>query len=417
MKHPSLFKKNIYNTPKNKIFPYSIKKFNTRNTLYKLHRNKSSFNSTNIKFNSNKNTNDIIKSKILKFNSLDSVKNKNSNNEHFQDINLYESAILKKLKSAIGTNSKLHKNNSANNILNDLKNYERKFFSSSFQFNTKVDYNKFKYFSNTPRPISSILQRNKHGNMPIFINMPITYIKNYKNLSEKERDEKNILELSRLKNFLEIYWKQRKNIITEFFDKNSINNKEYYNDDNLENFSNFIYDNVSNYITNCSNYIDTRKTMKEIIDQGIKYKNYSSKKLQNLKKRNEFLKKCEENLEKRDSIKTKNEKIKKYRNYLSKNYKSNINYYFFSGKNRGELSKYKSKEIGTIDIRDENNIANNIEKQSNFSKLKSTSFFVRKNKSIYDFNEKDYNELSEEIKDIKNNYIEYDNKKIENENK
>lgn len=419
MKTISLLKKKTFNTSQSQILPYSIKNMSIVNTFYKTHRNKNLSNSCNKKYNFDRNTN-IIKTKILKFNSLNSSlpENKTSNITNFKRINLYQSAVLKQIKSTIDTKSKFRKNNSSNNVLNNLKNYERKFFSASFKFNTKDNSKKLKFFSNnSSRSISNIFRRQKHDNLPIFANIPVIYSKNCKSLSERERDEKNTSKLSKLKYFLTIYWKQRKNIITEFFDKNLIYNIEYYNKDNLENFAHYIFDNVSNNITNCSKNIDTKKTMKEIIEQGIKYKDYSPKDPKNFNKKDKILINSEINLEKRDSIKINNEKIKNLRKFLHDNYKSNINNYFFRGKNKGELSNYESKKIGIIDIKDKNNIANNIEKQSNFSKLKSTSFFIRKPNSIYDFDEKDYNEISEEIEDIKNNYIEYDIKNKKNENK
>ena len=47
----------------------------------------------------------------------------------------------------------------------------------------------------------------------------------------------------------------------------------------MENFAHFVYDNIDNDINMVKRIIETRIPMKEIINKGIKYKNYKMKKL------------------------------------------------------------------------------------------------------------------------------------------
>ena len=105
-----------------------------------------------------------------------------------------------------------------------------------------------------------------------------------------------------------------------------------------------------------------------------------------------------------------NEKIEKYKKFLNKNYGVKVTNKFMRKYNQNEKNNYFNKrKVGTIDIPDKDNLINNINKQSNFYKLKSTSFSKRKSQSIHTFSENDFKELYNELKEAKQSYI-YDKK-------
>ena len=438
--------------------------------------------------------NQLVPQKILKLNKKALTLRKRRINDN--NIKLYQNALMDNLDLII-TNSnnriKRYPNNSNNigiqkelsdsnlhSLFNDLKEYQKEFFSSTYNLDTpnnlhkfpNIDYNKIKSSNVTPinskknlpiskslnnfisRPISNILLRKNHGEIPIFLNAPVTFIKNFKSNSEKERDEKNSYALLRLRNFLGQYWDKRLELITEFFSSYQINDEEYYKLISLENFAHYIYDNINDDTNVTKGIIETRIPMKKIIEKGIKYKNYSLKKLNKTKSmpdiinnshRNNKSKEYNYQLKKLDfkgksryidkinndlhkdncfyynnyinndyqisdreenqKILT-NEKIEKYRKYLNRNYGAKVNNKFMRKYNQDEKINYFNKrKVGTIDIPDKDNLVNNINKQSNFYKLKSTSFSIRNNKSIHNFTEHDFKELNNELTNAKQNYI------------
>jgi hypothetical protein len=307
------------------------------------------------------------------------------------------------------------------------------------------------------------------------LNAPVTFVKNFKSNSEKERDEKNSLALFRLRDFLDIYWDKRIDLIMEFFSSYQIYGEEYYKNESLENFANFIYDNINKDTNVTKGLIETRIPMKEIIDKGIKYKNYCLRKIRKIKSmpkindkenkkflenwfsfnntkdkqnvnshvKNVFFRKSRTikqisnfnfnkftcfyndnyiNNEYQISENEKNQKmilndkLEKFRKYLNKNYGVKVNNKFLKNYKKGEkLNFFSKRKVGTIDIQDKDNLVNNLNKQSNFYKLKSTNFSIRNNPSIHTFSEKDFNELYNELYEAKQSYInnEYGN---ENEN-
>ena len=453
--------------------------------------------------------NQVVPQKILKFNKKSlTLKNKNLNEKN---VKIYQNALMDELKLIV-TNSNHPKNKNKKNLsnaevqidinnepnhhslFNNYRDYQKEFFSSVYNLNIndyknkqKNEYSKVKSSSIThnykegnnklskknkksfnnnvhnsliSRPISNILQRKHHGELPIFLNSPVTFFKNFKSISEKERDEKNSHALLRLRDFLDIYWDKRIEIITEFFSTYQIYEDEYYTLKNLENFVHYVYDNINDDTNVTKGIIETRIPMKEIIDKGIKYKSYSLKKLKNSKslpkmscekirnKNKNFThynwynplqsrnkNKLNNNLNKInfrksssyiniDTINKKgcfyndnyinndfeisereniqkiisNERIEKYKKFLNKNYGVKVNNKFMRNYNQEEkINYFNNRKVGTIDIPDKDNLVNNINKQSNFYKLKSTSFSIRKNQSIHNFSDKDFKELYNEL--------------------
>ena len=286
--------------------------------------------------NENQQINQVVPQKILKFNKKSLILKKKILNE--KNINIYQNTLLDKLQLIITNNkhsrNKIIKkvnnaevqidlppetNHNHNSLFDNYREYQKEFFSSSYNLNIynykkKDEFTQIKPPSITPiyhqvnkkkknifntnshnsfnsRPISNILQRKYHGDLPIFLNSPVTFIKNFKSNSEKERDEKNSHALLRLRDFLDIYWDKRIELVTEFFFTYQINGEEYFTLKNLENFAHYVYDNINDNTNVTKGIIETRIPMKEIIDKGIQYKNYSLKKLKNSKSLPEINKK------------------------------------------------------------------------------------------------------------------------------
>ena len=463
------------------------------------------------KNNNNENVeNQLVPQKILKFNKKSLSLRKKRINE--KNIKHYQNALMDNLDLII-TNSNIKKRRHINNLnnsklqnylsnskqpslFNNFREYQKEYFSSVYNLDSStnfskypsMDYNKIKSstispinkiikenkkigstnLKNFPRPTSNILLRKNHGEIPIFLNVPVTFVKNFKSNSEKERDEKNSYALLRLRNFLHQYWDKRIELITEFFSRYQINDDEYYKLSYLENFAHYIYDNINDDTNVTKGIIETRIPMKEIIEKGINYKNYSIQKLKKMKSMSDINNQSQNNnkrkMHKTFSVSFKkkdnneinynkkkfiilksgssdhinkdlnmnncfyyanyinndyqisdreenkqilnSEKIEKYRKYLNRNYGVKVNNKFMRKYNHDEKMNYFNKrKVGTIDIPDKNNLVNNINKQSNFYKLKSTSFSIRNNKSIHNFTERDFKELINELKDAKQDYI------------
>ena len=512
--------------------------------------NKNFINESTETYNITNNNIPMIQQKILKFNKKNVLSlKKNFNNRN--NINLYRNELLENLDLIIRNSfhqmkpkkkKKLFNNmesqvdlpdpnprstqNISLSLFSKYKDYQKDFFSSTYNLNANnyktfypiyqdktaaitpenvetskkiIHFNKNENKLNRnnscnnfySKPISNILQRKCHGELPIFLNSPVTFVKNFKSNSEKERDEKNSNALFRLRDFLDIYWDKRIELITEFFSSYQIYGEEYYKNKSLENFANFIYDNINKDTNITKGIIETRIPMKEIIDKGIKYKNYCLRKnkkfksmplIKNNKENKKFLKNClspihkikkdkedtEEREDKEDKIDQPNtnnylkkvyfrksrtieqndynkincfykdnyinndyqlseneknnklilnEKLEKFRKYLNKNYGVKVfNKFIRNYKQDERLHIFSKRKIGTIDIPDKDNLVNNINKQSNFYKLKSTNFSIRNNPSIHSFSEKDFNELYHELKEAKQSYINHRNEISNNKN-
>ena len=372
-------------------------------------------------------------------------------------------------------------NNKHISVFDVYKNYQKHVFSSTFSlnFNPKKEmnnlyktkpyntiYNKkiiretnnvIKLSKRPPRSISNLLVQKDLDRIPMVINSPVTFIKNFKSNSEKERDEKNSTALLKLRNILDKNWDKRLELIKEFFIINQINDEEYYNNISLENFAHFVHDNIDNDTNMMKGIIETRIPMKQIIMKGIKFKNYSMRKLvksntmpvfNNKRNRktgtqirnkfknmsiliNHFIrigrKKSTIELNKNDindkyqiseegkeDKKRNNAKIIEFKNFMNKNYAANIINKFMGNYNKEEkLNYFNKRKVGTIYIPDKGNLANNINKQTEFFKLKSTAY-ESKLKSIHSFSEKDVNDLRNELKQIKEDYINENDKDKEN---
>ena len=117
------------------------------------------------------------------------------------------------------------------------------------------------------RPVSSILQKRNHQDLPIFLNSPITFVKNYKSNFEKETNEKNNIALLRLEDFLDIYWDRKIELVTEFTYK--INGSEYYKSKSLENLAQYVYDNINEDTNITRGVVEARIPLKKIIGKWI----------------------------------------------------------------------------------------------------------------------------------------------------
>ena len=378
-------------------------------------------------------------------------------------------------------------NTKQNSVFQEYKNYQKKFFSSTNNFKINsldINYlsddlnnkfnstlnsslnktsvrlksrnkkNNFKLLKKMQRCISNIINRKDLDNIPLIINSPVTFIKNFKSYSEKERDEKNSIALLKLRNVLDKNWENRLEYVKEFFIINQINDNEYYNNKYLENFAHFIHDNIDKDTNMMKGIIETRIPMKEIINKGIEYKNYSvkiliksksmptfkennkfrlksnllNKKVSSLLKNVSFLRKkikklslSENNNDKYQiSEEGKNEKramkdkIIKYRKFINKNYAANIINKIMGKYNEEEKINYFNKrKIGTIYIPNKNNLVNSINKQTEFFKLRSTGY-TSKIKSIHAFSDKDINDLHTELLQVKEDFINNIDKKSRN---
>lgn len=103
----------------------------------------------------------------------------------------------------------------------------------------------------------------KDKNVPFFFPIPISSDKVYKSNSEKERNVKNGEILLKLKYFMELHPDMKKELAIEFFNKQKIYDEMYFTNEHLENFIRYIKDDDIQ--------INYRKTIQEIIDEGISY--------------------------------------------------------------------------------------------------------------------------------------------------
>ena len=363
------------------------------------------------KINKNKYINNI-----KKINNINNTKNNNGNrvDKSTQKSNVFkEYKIYQKVMMGSAYNDEKKYNSvyqhSKNRINNDNINYikERTYYNNNFGKKLKHTYS-----------TTHLLDKKNQGDFPLLLNAPISYIKKFSSFSEKERNEKNILALLKLKHFLNIYWKDRKELVKEFFDKYNLNEEFFYEENHLENFAHFVNDNVNNNnkdLNICS--IETRLPMIDIILKGIRYKPYLNIKNNiNNKILNKKYKLISNNLsnssdelgEEKDYLDLASSKyrIAKYRNFLNRNYKKSVTNKLLKGLSKEEKLKYFSKtKCGLVEIIDKNNLANNLEKQSLFSKKYNSLSNGHFNKtSIKYFGDEDLKMLNEEL-DLANNSV------------
>ena len=381
-------------------------------------------------------------------------------NTFFETYKNYQKQFFSSAFNPNITNYNNHSFNNRNNINNDKNiNYHsadknNKYTSmlnaslnktsvKSNKRNKNVVMNKLNLL-NQPRSVKNLLNQKNQDKIPIILNAPVTFVKNFKSNSEKERDERNSAALLKLRNFLDKNWDKRLDYVKEFFVLNQINDNDYYNDISLENFAHFIRDNIDKDTNMLKGIIETRIPMKQIIKKGINFKTYSMRKLeksntmpsfkniqidkfrQNLTKKkslfvnnfaffgrkkkllalndenNDKYQISEEGKEIKDTVRNK---VIQFKKFMDRNYGANVKNKFMSNYNKEEKIKYFNKrKIGTIFIPDKDNLINNINKQTKFFKLKSP-VYTNKIKSIHSLSEKDFYNLYTELKQVKDDYI------------
>jgi hypothetical protein len=148
--------------------------------------------------------------------------------------------------------------------------------------------------------------------------------------------------------------------------------------------------------------------MIDIILKGIKYKSYSnikkkSKGKNSIQNLNSSMDELSEEKEYIDSLITKG-KIAKYKSFLNRNYKTSVTNRLLKGLTKEEkLNYFSKKKYGRVEIRDKNNLVNNLEKQALYIKRLNPKFNKYFNKSsIKYYNNDDLKKLNDEL-----NYVSY----------
>lgn len=376
--------------------------------------------------NSYKETNDdtfIIHTKILNDSNIKpKFKKVNSELELFQDYILedYKNPnikdqrnIIEKLGACVEkkySNIRNWKNNDRNNKIRGAMSIRMR------QVNPLNDYNKNSTIFSSKKTkhsysTSHILDSKGKDSFPILINSPLNIEKKFSSRSEKERNDKNVSALIRLKHYLTLYWKQRKEIIIEFFQKNNIYGNFFYKEKHLYNFANFINENVFDDKNGTKCNIETRYPMIEIVLKGINYKpvfnikkkevnkNSNPASLRKSLKIGETFDELNQEKEMADYMESK-DKVEKFRNYLDRNYKKSIIDKMLKRLTKEEkLVYFSEKKYGEIEIIDKQNLVNNIHKQALYQKIyDSLNEEKFSKKSINFFNNDDLQKLNEELK-------------------
>ena len=376
--------------------------------------------------NSYKETNDdtfIIHTKILNDNNIKpKFKKVNSELELFQDYILedYKNPnikdqrnIIEKLGACVEkkySNIRNWKNNDRNNKMRGAMSIRMR------EANPLNDYNKNSTIFSSKKTkhsysTSHILDSKGKDSFPILINSPLNIEKKFSSRSEKERNDKNVSALIRLKHYLTLYWKQRKEVIIEFFQKNNIYGNFFYKEKHLYNFANFINENVFDDKNGTKCNIETRYPMIEIVLKGINYKpvfnikkkevnkNSNPASLRKSLKIGETFDELNQEKEMADYMESK-DKVEKFRNYLDRNYKKSIIDKMLKRLTKEEkLVYFSEKKYGEIEIIDKQNLVNNIHKQALYQKIyDSLNEEKFSKKSINFFNNDDLQKLNEELK-------------------
>ena len=412
--------------------------------------NNKSLDLSNIKMNVN---NIIVDNKFLSKNGLKEKEKKLDN-----DVSIYQDFIIDGYKNSL-INTKKNiierlgdciekkyktleltkiQNIPKKKIFDEYKRYQKVMIGTGYinnnnRFNSIYDNQYYTHFNKKMKnsySTSNILDKKNSGDFPLLLSSPISYIKKFSSCSEKERNEKNFIALLKLKHFLNMFWKRRTEIVKEFFNKFNLKEDFFYKEINLDNFANFINDNIKddNDLNQSNCFIETRLPMINIILKGIKYKSHlKSQKIDKIEgkkfkyKKNSVLinylnnSKDELSQEKEyyDSLITK-ERIIKYKSFLDRNYKKSVTNRLLKGLTKEEkLNYFSKKKYGRVEIRDQNNLANNLEKQAIYDKRynpKSKTFFNKS--SIKYYNNDDLKRLNDEL-----NFVSYSIvKKFENQN-
>ena len=262
---------------------------------------------------------------------------------------------------------------------NKISNPEEDEFDKELQI-------KKQFFNSPSNSMSYILNKSKENDIPIVFPNFVSFCKSYNSESEKDRYEKNKSLLIKLQYFLNNYWHKRNEISKDFFNQNNIFDEKYYNNQNFENFSNFIKHNFNN--------IDCKKTIKEIIDEGIKfeYKENEENKIENkLKQIKE--KEIKEKYEYRNSMHYEKDKkvIENFRKHLDKIYNDNTNQNLLYFKHKyGKIDTFKGK-----------NLANCLTKQKLlYKKYNNKTLLPFHKNSVDDYDENDIKELEKELNSL-----------------
>jgi hypothetical protein len=288
--------------------------------------------------------------------------------------------------------------NPAKIILNKL--YERKLVSDNFYSilsKKQLEYfNKIsnpvkkecdkelqikKQFFNSPsNSMSYILNKSKENDIPIVYPNFVSFCKSYNSESEKDRYEKNKSLIIKLQYFFNNYWHKRNEISKDFFNQNNIFDEKYYNNQNFENFSNFIKHNFNN--------IDCKKTIKEIIDEGIKFEYKEDEK--NKENQNKEIK---EKYGYRNSMYLEKDKkvIESFRKHLDKMYNDNTNQNLLYFKHKyGKIDTFKGKSL-----------ANCLTKQKLlYKKYNNKTLSPFQKNSVDEYDENDVKELEKELNSL-----------------
>ena len=409
----------------------------TANHFYKL-KDIKNLNYLSGKSTSNTNINNKI---IFKANNHDKfiIHNKIINEDNIQpnkkkvvsEIELFQDYVLEDYKNQKFNDQRNiieklgacveKKYNSMNPLKNIHKRNKKIVDSSSLRANGKNPINIYNtsnisFLSKRPKQsysMSHILDKRNLGSIPFTINSPLNIDKKFISFSQKERNERNVITLIKLKHYLKLYWNKRKDIITEFFQRNKIYDKSFYEEKNLYNFANYINDNVFDDEKGTKCKIETRVPMVNIIMKGINYKPiFILKKLENnkpkdlnltltksIKSENFYTEELNKAKDMVDYIESK-DKIKKVRNFYDRNYKKDVINKLLKRFTKEELLIYFSgKKYGEIDILDKKNLANNLHKQTLYQKIyDSISKQNSHKKSIKCFNNEDLKQLNDELK-------------------
>ena len=352
-------------------------------------------------FKSNK-YNEYIKK--IKYNKLQLNHNKNLSSDFIKRVFSGDNLFPKEKTFSsrnINNNDRLYNQifNPANIILNKI--YERKLVSENLysvlskkqleyfnkisnpeevEFDKEIQIKK-QFFNSPSNSMSYILNKSKENDIPIVFPNFVSFCKSYNSESEKDRYEKNTSLLIKLQYFYNHYWHKRNEISKDFFNINNIFDEKYYNNQYFENFSNFIKYNFVN--------IDCKKTIKEIIDEGIKFE-YKENEEKNENKKKEI----KEKYGYRNSIYYEKDKkvIDNFRKYLDKIYSDNSNQ---------NLLYFKHK-YGKIDTFKGNSLINCLTKQKLLYKKynnNKTLLPFHKN-SVDDYDENDIKELEKELNSL-----------------
>ncbi len=370
-----------FNTSNSNCHIFNLKNISTINTSNSINNiNLNSFFDDNYinhinNFNLNKN---FYGKKICNFSQNLTPINKNAQVINFLQPKKSLSAIL----SPINKNNFSKKKANLGLIDIDINTKEK----IKNEINTRLDISDYKTKLKNNLKIKSGIK--------IINNSPLNTIKNYNLFCKK--NNKFILEA--IKYHLSLYWDNKFEIINDFFKKNRMG--KLVNSENIDNFSYYIMNNFHN--------IDFDTPMNNIIFDGIQYNNkiLTQNKILECKIKQDNSNKIDIN-KNNDILNEKGDNNKMNHEYFINNLKKILNKKYKDLSNKQNLI-YFNHQSGKIDTYNDSNLFINLSKQKKFlEKAKLEPINSPKN-SIQLYNEKDLNELKEELNKINN--IESNNK-------